>query len=126
MKSLLRDHMSATARTAAKRAKVHFEQPSWTLELLTLLCLVLTIGFAATYVELLVEVQRHATARGERDFWRELAVAPETNPAPSVRLVPQGNGFRCEHFKIRREWEQAVATECEFLASLLTLARTTP
>jgi hypothetical protein len=127
MKAAARDHMSPEARTVAARAKVKVvEQPDWTLELLTVLCLLLVIALASTYVQLTLEIERHAAAREERDFWREFAVAPETNPTATVRLVRAGDGFRCEHFNVRREWELAVAVECKVLAGLLTLARATP
>lgn len=115
------DHVAAKARMAMERPRVCVEQPSWTLELLTLLMLLLMVALLMTLGQLAVSSAERDVAAGERDLWMELALAEDTRTA--VRLTANGSGYECVHFRVRREWEVAVAAECQVMGALLQMAR---
>lgn len=120
----MKDHAFPSQRLATGTPVVNIVQPGWIQELLIVLSVVLVIAWCVTAVQLTVSKAETKHVAGERDFWQELALTPERVPA--VRLERDGAGFKCVHFHIRREWEQAVAAQCQVLGSMLITARATP
>jgi hypothetical protein len=115
------DHLTADDRL---QPLMTLEQPGWIADLCAIAAVLTGIGLivALGYI-----VQLHAVldeAQGERDLWMEVAM----QPAPAeigavVRIEPEGSGFRCSHQQVRREWELAVAAECQVMGALLHMAR---
>lgn len=118
------DHIAPKARLALEALRVCREQPDWRLELLTTLVVVLALCVAATLGQLYVQRNVARENLGLAEFWKQRAERIQTLPA--VQLEPNGSGFRCRAYNVRWEWEAAVASECEKLGRLLTLARATP
>jgi hypothetical protein len=114
------DRVSPVARMCRRRAVVR-HSPGWTVELLGLFVLALGIALLVTMGQLAVAMTETRAAEGEAEFWREFALAPDTRPR--VVLDHDGKRFRCSQFHIQREWELAVAAECEVLGGLLEMAK---
>ncbi len=127
----MRDHATAESRLACGKTFVAIEQPDWTMELLTLLALALVIAWCVTAAQATIAIaERDIALRArdraveERDTWQQIAL--EEDKVPTVRVEPNGVGFRCRLFNVRREWEQAVAAKCQSMGALLQMARAAP
>jgi hypothetical protein len=116
-----RDHIKATARLARDRARVCIESPSWTVELLSMFIVTLGIALIVVLGQLAMAKAERDEARGDRDQLRRQAALEEKRP--SVSVDEDGMGFRCKYFNVRREWEVAVAAECQVMGALLHMAR---
>lgn len=116
------DHVTPFARLAGERPIVCVEQPSWTVELLALLALLEFAALCMAVGQMRISDKQAEQAGEETTFWMETALAPET--LPTVRIAEEGAGFRCDNFRIRREWERAVAAKCQELGGMLIQART--
>lgn len=116
------DHVSADGRLAQLKPVVTYDMPSWTLELV--LCLVLLMAGAVLWALSQAAVARieRSDAQQEAEFWREFALAPETRP--TVRVTHSGQRFECSSVNVPREWELAIAAECEVFGGLLQAAST--
>lgn len=119
-----KDHISALARLATAKQGVCHEQPSWLLELLTVLCAVLVVALLVVVAELYAAAAQRDENAADRDFWLESALAEDKRTAVIVDI--NSNRFECRNFNVRREWELAVAAECQVMGSLLHLARASP
>lgn len=117
------DRASRAERLAIGKPRVCIEQPSWTKELLTVGAVVAAVGFSVMAAQAVGHVDDARAARAEAAYWKSRAHGVDT--APAVRLDPSNLGYRCTHMNVRREWESAVAAECQVMASLLTMARAT-
>lgn len=122
------DRVTATSRLALEPQLVSHHEPSWSFEIL--ICGALSLALAGLYLlSTLPAFDKAATdSAAAADFWRHRAEAKAVVPEPIavVRIVRQGEGFACSVHNIRREWELAVAAECQTLGQLLLYARTTP
>lgn len=120
----MNDHATPLQRLAQLKPVVCVEMPDWRIELLAVLVLLLGGVLFVTLVELAATMTEVHYSDDRAEFFLELALAEDK--APSVRLEPDGVGFKCSHYNIRREWEAAVLAQCQSLAGLLKVARTTP
>lgn len=111
------DRMSPEARLAPLRPKVIHEQPSWLFEIGASIVTVALCVVMAVLAQLAVVANEREDAFEEASFWRELALAPESEP--TVRLHHDGRGFQCTQFAIPDEWQAAVAEECDAMGRLL-------
>lgn len=119
--------MSATTRLATDRPVVCIEQPSFAHELLVAFSALLLMGWLMAAGELTGVKDERDAALADAAHWKQVALTPDApDHTTRVRLVRDGSGFVCEQFNVRREWERAVAVQCEVLGSLLMVARTTP
>jgi hypothetical protein len=116
-----KDHISALARLATAKQGICHEQPSWTLELLTALCAVLAIALLVVAAELYAAAAERDENAVDRDFWLEAALAEDKRTAVIIDI--NTDRFECRNFNVRREWEVAVAAECQVMGSLLHMAR---
>jgi hypothetical protein len=118
------DRIGAMARLTLSRPVVCVEQPDWIVELLLTLCVLLLIAWAVTFAQLAPMAAELSAVRLDARHWKTRATTPEA--FIGVRIEPDGVGFRCQHFGVRREWERVVAAECQTLGALLHMARAAP
>lgn len=122
----MRDHVQPRMRSsmALDPANVCIEQPDWGKELLATLVVAVAFLGVVLIAQFSSDAESLRIARADAARWKARAMQMDTTP--TVRIEPQGVGFRCSHMNVRREWEAAVAAECQILGSLLHMARAAP
>lgn len=113
----LRDCVSPEERLAGAEP---VEQPGWITDLVAALCFVLMVALAAAAGHIVRLTAELDVMEGERDLWMEFALAPD--PRATVVIERDRTGFRCSNLNVRREWELAVAAECQVMGRLLQMA----
>ena len=115
---------SPFARLAMQTPRVVDSGSDWGKGLLMMLAAVLALGWIDANDRAVEQREKARVASESSSAWMARARATEATAA--VRLVDGPDGFDCQLYNIRSEWEVAISAECKRLAGILRSARATP